>query len=115
MVAEMAKQIEDKKTLELIEPPKRRGRPVTGNAKSSAERMKEMRERKKIRGCRTIELSENELRTLHISLITHIHTGSMSDEYLEKLIELHSRIDPIGKRSVQETLDQKQKSKQEKA
>ncbi|WP_157659152.1 hypothetical protein [Thauera butanivorans] len=45
----MAKQLDDVATLELpIEAPKRgRGRPSTGKARSSAERMRELRERQR--------------------------------------------------------------------
>ncbi|MBB5190715.1 hypothetical protein HNQ50_001437 [Silvimonas terrae] len=57
----MAKQPEDKKTLDLIEAPKKRGRPSTGNAKSAAERMRAMRMRDKIDGGATVKLDHEEI------------------------------------------------------
>lgn len=39
------KDLSDSKTLDLIPAPKKRGRPSTGNAKTAAQRMREMRRR----------------------------------------------------------------------
>ncbi|MDR3426910.1 hypothetical protein [Silvimonas sp.] len=70
----MAKQTEDTKTLELIEAPKRRGRPVTGKAKSSAERMQLLRYRQKRDGVKTLNFSTRELALIFESL-QHLHSG----------------------------------------
>ncbi|GGP24426.1 hypothetical protein [Silvimonas amylolytica] len=64
----MAKQPEDKQTLELIEAPKKRGRPATGNAKTAAERMKEMRRRDKVNGNATVKLDSAEIAITLVSL-----------------------------------------------
>jgi len=44
------KQIVDKSTIDLFQSEKRRGRPVTGEAKTDAQRMKEYRQRRKAQG-----------------------------------------------------------------
>ncbi len=44
------KQVADKSTVDLFQDQKRRGRPVTGTAKTNAQRMKEYRQRRKEKG-----------------------------------------------------------------
>lgn len=50
------KQLEDKKTIDLLPGtlPKKRGRPATGEAKTSAERMRLLRERRSQEGRREV-------------------------------------------------------------
>lgn len=66
------KQLDDKSTLDLFEATKPRGRPITGKAKSNAQRMREYRQRKKENGhFNQVEL-ETQVRMLEIQL-RHAH------------------------------------------
>jgi hypothetical protein len=59
------KQAVDKLTIDLFQTEKRRGRPVTGSAKSDSQRMKEYRQRRKDQGVRVGLIRPDEVDFIH--------------------------------------------------
>jgi len=80
----MAKQIEDTRTLELIDSSKRRGRPrKESGALTGAQRAEAYRHRKAIAGVKSIEIDFTERALLKDLLATAIKTGKIPPPYLD--------------------------------
>lgn len=71
----MGKQAEDTKTIDMIGEKARRGRPPTGNAKTGAQRMREMRARA-MNGDFIDDIENTPLRVLTEALPRHCSAGN---------------------------------------